>query len=210
MERKVKVIVVTARKGGTGKSTISSHLSVCAGPNTILIDTDDQANEGSCSTWIEARKEETPRFFSYDDFKNHGLEKLIQVAEDNHAEYVIVDTAPTADKNITDMMRLADIILIITEPSFFPLKSLPRSLKMVQASGKPHLVVLNKVRENRLEANETRAWFTESGLPFVQVNDLAPISRALPSGKTVHEFAPTTKSAEQVSELWNKITEIVK
>lgn len=201
----IRVIAITSRKGGTGKSTISSHLSVCAGPGAVLIDTDSQDAEGSSATWMAARSIETPRFFSYDDYKSQGLERLIQRAEAEGASYVIVDTAPSADAAIAAIVQRADVVVVVTEASFLPLRALPRSLELAAAACKPCLVVLNKVKENRRETLETRQALAEAGIAFCELADLADFGRALAAGQAVHEFAPRSKSSQQVAELWQSI-----
>lgn len=205
MERKIKVIAVTSRKGGTGKSTISSHLSVFAGPGAVLIDTDSQDTEGSSATWMQARDAAAPRFFSYDDYKRQGIVGLLDRAKAEGATHVIVDTAPAADAAIASIVQAADVVVVVTEPSFLPLKALPRSLQLAAAAGKPAIVALNKVKENRRETTETREALREAGIEFRELADLADFGRALAEGKAVHEFAPKGKSAQQVAALWQAI-----
>lgn len=201
----VKVVAVTSRKGGTGKSTVSAHLSVSAGVGAVLIDTDDQDTEGSSATWMQSRSATTPRFYSYGDYKRYGLEQLIHRAEADGASHVIVDTSPSADASIASIIGLADVVLVVTEPSFLPLKALPRSLELAAAAGKPALVVLNKVKENRRETSETRAALTEAEISFCELSDLADFGRALAAGQAVYEFAPKSKSAQQIAALWSEI-----
>jgi len=202
---KIKVVAVTSRKGGTGKSTVSSHLSVFAGAGAVLIDTDSQDTEGSSATWMQAREATTPRFFSYNDYKSQTIERLIQKAATDGATHVVIDTAPAADAAIASILKLADVVVVVTEPSFLPLKALPRSLELAAAAGKPTIVALNKVKENRKETAETRAALTDAGIEFRELADLADFGRALAEGKAVHEFAPKGKSAQQVAALWQAI-----
>lgn len=207
--RKIKVVAVTSRKGGTGKSTVSSHLSVFAGPDAVLIDTDPQDAEGSSATWMNARREAgvngAPRFYSYADYVSNGLERLLARAEAEGASHVIVDTAPAADAAITRILQQADVVTVVTEASFLPLHALPRSLEMARAAGKPAIVVVNKVKENRRETLEARAELQEAGIEFCELGDLTDFGRALAEGKAVHEFAPKGKSAQQVAALWKAI-----
>ncbi len=203
----MKVLVVTSRKGGTGKSTVSSHLSVFAGPGAVLVDTDSQDTEGSSASWMQARSAAEPRFFSYDDYKRQGIERLLDRAQSDGATHVIVDTAPAADAAIASIVQTADVVVVVTEPSFLPLKALPRSLQLAAAAGKPTIVALNKVKENRRETTETREALKEAGIDFRELADLADFGRALAEGKAVHEFAPKGKSAQQVAALWEAIEE---
>lgn len=205
MGRKIKVVAVTSRKGGTGKLTVSSHMSVFAGAGAVLIDTDAQDTEGSSATWMQAREADAPRFYSYDDYKRDGIERLITQAEEGGATHVIIDTAPAADAAIAMIIAQADVVVVVTEPSFLPLSALPRSLELAGAAGKPVVVALNKVKENRRETAETRDALNKEGIEFRELADLADFGRALAEGKAVHEFAPKGKSAQQVAALWQAI-----
>lgn len=206
--KKPRVITVASRKGGTGKSTVSSHLCVCAG-NAVLIDTDQQDTEGSSATWIKARREagltDAPRFYSYGEYADEGIDRLIERATSDGASHVIIDTAPAADAAITRILQIADVVVIVTEASFLPLHALPRSLEMAHAAGKPALVVVNKVKPNRRETNEVREQLKEAAIQFCELGDLTDYGRALAEGKAVHEFAPKSKSAQQIAALWQSI-----
>lgn len=203
------MIVVSARKGGVGKSTLACHLSVCAGPAAVLVDADDQDAEGSSATWAKARATATPRFYNYGEFKQQGIRRLLTKAEAAGASHVIVDTPPRADAAVAELMRLADVNIVVTEPSYLPLSALPRSLAIAQAAGKPVVLVLNKVKAQRLEAEQTREALAGIGVPLVECADLAEFGRALATGQAVHEFSPRSKAAEQIGALWVQVQEAV-
>lgn len=205
-----KLIVVTSRKGGVGKSTISCHLSVCAGPDAVLIDTDVQADEGSSSTWMKARSAQAPRFYSFADYRQHGIDRLLTQAEIDGASHVIVDTAPRADAEIAGLVSRASINIVVTEPSFLALSALPRSLAIAQAAGKPIVIAINKVKSQRLESTQAREALAEIGIPVFEFSDLADFARALANGQAVHEFSPKGKAAEQIRALWAQIEKDIK
>lgn len=205
-----KLIVVTSRKGGVGKSTISCHLSVCAGPDAVLIDTDSQADEGSSSTWMKARSAQTPRFYSFADYRQHGIDRLLTQAEIDGASHVIVDTTPRADAEITGLVSRASVNIVVTEPSFLALSALPRSLAIAQAAGKPIVIAINKVKSQRLESTQAREALAEIGIPVFEFSDLADFARALANGQAVHEFSPKGKAAEQIRALWAQIEKDIK
>ena len=203
------VIVVSARKGGVGKSTIAAHTSVFAGSATVLIDADDQDTEGSSATWMQARAAKFPMFYSYSDYKQYGIDRLLAKAKADGAEFVVIDTPPKADASITELMRLATVNVVVTEPSFLPLSALPRSLEIARAAGKPTIVVLNKIKAQRLETEQTRAALAELGMPVVELSDLADFGRALAIGQAVHEFNAKSKASEQIGVLWREIQKVI-
>lgn len=207
--KNLRVIVVTARKGGVGKSTIACHLSVCAGPKTVLIDTDEQADEGSSATWMQSRESDQPRFYSHSDYVRFGIEKLLARAESEGAEYVIVDTPPKASAQISELMRIACVNILVTEPSFLALSALPRSMEIARAAGRPTLIVINKIKESRLEAEQTRQALGALGVPVAECGDLTDFGRALASGQAVREFAPKGKASAQIEALWAKVQEVM-
>jgi chromosome partitioning protein len=56
----MKTIALLSQKGGSGKSTIATHLAVCAerdGKSVAIFDIDPQA---SAISWAHRRKSETP------------------------------------------------------------------------------------------------------------------------------------------------------
>lgn len=200
------LIVINSRKGGVGKSTVASHISVCAGEKCVLIDADPQANEGSCAAWHAQREPGcAPRFIEFSDYRRVGIDKLMSAAFDAGARYVVIDTAPKADSETHDLLARADLNIIVTEASFFALSALPRSVAMAQAAGKPFLVVINKIKANRLESAQALEQIEQAGLDVAVLGDLADYARALASGFAVSEFSPKGKAAQQIDALWQKV-----
>jgi len=207
---KPKIIVVTSRKGGVGKSTVACHLSVSAGPGAVLVDADEQAEEGSSSAWMKCRASDVPRFYSHGEYVRIGLEKLLAKAEAEGAKHIIIDTPPQATAQISQLMRLADVNVLVTEPSFLALSALPRSLAIAKAADKPVMIVINKVKAQRLEAQETREALAGLGVPIAEFADLTDFGRALASGQAVKEFNQKGKASQQVDALWSKVQKVIK
>lgn len=207
----MRVIAVTSRKGGTGKSTIATHLSVAAGPKAALIDTDDQAEEGSSSAWMQARGDApSPRFFSHDEFAGRGLDSVLEQCRSERASHVIVDTAPKADAEVARVMSKSDAVVIVTEPAFFPLKALARSIAIVRAANKPFVIAVNKVHNSRRESRETREALAGLGVPIVELANRVDLIRALAAGQAVGEFSPRSEAAQEIAALWKAIQGVMK
>lgn len=204
------VIVVSSRKGGVGKSTVACHLSVCAGESAVLVDADSQAEEGSSSAWAAARTLTAPAFVGYSDYRAAGVERVLELSGAGGASHIVIDTPPKADTEISALMRLADLNIVVTEPSFLALSALPRSLQLAQAAGKPVLIVVNKIKAQRLESAQARAALNELGVPVCEFSDLTDFARALANGRAVTEFAPRGRAAEQIRILWDNVQELTK
>lgn len=114
------VITIAARKGGVGKTTLATHLSVMvADPKrpVLLFDTDPQR---SLAWWWQIRLGETPALIECDA---RDLPKMIETARKERVAFCIVDT-PHAENSILEAMRVADIVLVPSRPGPFDLLAL--------------------------------------------------------------------------------------
>ena len=87
----MKTLAILSRKGGTGKTTLATHLSVAAesaGHTTALIDLDPQS---SAAKWRDNRDGDTPAVIST---HSERLSQILKLAEENGATFAILDTAP--------------------------------------------------------------------------------------------------------------------
>ncbi|MCH8999889.1 MAG: ParA family protein, partial [Proteobacteria bacterium] len=137
----MKVIVIAARKGGSGKTTLAGHLSVQAeragaGP-AALIDIDPQ---GSLTAWWNSRAAPTPVFAQA---TVPGLAEDIQRLRDSGIAVLIIDTPPALTQTIADVVGHADLVVIPTRPSPHDLRSIGATAELVEHLGKPLVFVLN-------------------------------------------------------------------
>lgn len=111
----MKVLSIVSQKGGTGKTSLATHLFVEAernGHTTALIDLDPQA---SAAKWGDDRESDTPAIIATPASRlNHWLE----IAEENGATLVIVDTAPNTSYETPDVIKASSSVLIpVNRPS---------------------------------------------------------------------------------------------
>lgn len=105
-------IAVLNQKGGSGKTTIATHLASALsriGHDVILVDSDPQ---GSARDWAAAREDQPVPVVGIDRPTLHrDLKNLV------NQDYVVIDGAPQASDLAASAIKAADFILIPVQPS---------------------------------------------------------------------------------------------
>ena len=106
------VIAVLNQKGGSGKTTIATHLARALqldGDGVLLVDSDPQ---GSARDWAAVREEQPVTVVGID---RPTIERdLKHIA---HKDFVVIDGAPQAADLAVSALRAADFVLIPVQPS---------------------------------------------------------------------------------------------
>ena len=202
-------ITIATRKGGAGKSSLASHLSVLAAAGNkpvLLFDCDEQ---GSLAWWWQLRPGETPALVECETSK---LAPILATAKAQGVGVCIIDTAPHDKVGIDQAMRVADLVIIPTRPGPFDLAAVSSTLKIVERVGRPALTVLNACPP-RTSANEpsivaeARAALEAMGatVAHTAIAQRVALSHAIISGSTVGEYEPEGKAAEEMTALWAEI-----
>lgn len=109
----MKVIAVLNQKGGSGKTTIATHLARALqmdGADVLLVDSDPQ---GSARDWAAVREDQPLTVVGIDrptidrDVKNVA----------RRVDYVVIDGAPQAADLAVSAIKAADFVLIPVQPS---------------------------------------------------------------------------------------------
>jgi chromosome partitioning protein len=204
----MRTIVLATQKGGSGKSTLAIGLAVAAvveGHRVALIDTDRQ---GTVSNWGRRRTLAEPRI----EPAGSGveIERALLTLGRNGCTLGVIDT-PATDNDLTvAAIGAADLCLIPARPSPADIEAALPTLRTVRRLGKPFAFVLNqtpprggRIGEAALALNSTGAL----ALPYVvQRNDHQD---ALGAGFGVTEFAPDSKAAAEIGELWRWVWQTV-
>ena len=203
----MKTIALLSQKGGSGKSTIATHLAVCAerdGKSVAIFDIDPQA---SAISWAHRRKSETPPVVKVTPVQLTGL---LKTAEKQKADLIIVDTAGRSDIAALHVIQVADLVLIPCRPSAADLDAIQDTIRLVtNANSKTAAVVLNQIPTRGSMGKEAQAAISE----YITV---APVglymrsaySRAWNDGRSVEEYEPKGKAAEEIKGLYKWITEL--
>lgn len=205
----MKILAFIAQKGGSGKTTLSVHIAVCAtrqNLRTALIDLDPQ---GSAYDWNESRDDGD----KLDAIKaNYGqLAALLKQAKAAGADLVIVDTAPHSDSAAAIAAQLADFVLIPCRPARFDLKAIGSTAQIINLAKTPAAVVINAAPRGKL-AEEARAALEQQGITVIEpvLHHRAAYSHAVIDGRSVHEYEPDGKAAAEIDELFACVQRLLK
>ena len=204
----MRVVALSSRKGGAGKSTLSVHLAVAAeaaGLATAVFDLDPQA---SAALWSDNRGEPIPAVVPAQAPRLRGL---LKQAVDGGADLVLLDTPPHVDGVAADAGALADLILIPCRPSAFDLDAIGASVRVAQASKKPCFVVINAAPTQGSEVGETRAALEAAGVHVaaVVIHQRKAFSARAHEGRTAMEHEPGGKASAEINALLIWVCETV-
>jgi chromosome partitioning protein len=198
-------IVLATQKGGSGKSTLAIGLALAAiqaGHTVRLIETDSQ---GTLSNWQTRRPFAEPMVEPI--YSAGEIETRLQSIEDSGVTLTIVDTAGGVSAVTTAAIRYADLCLIPARPSVADIEATASTLSVIRAWNKPFAFVLNQtpIRGQRV-SNAATVLSDEAALdgilaqPFIVMRN--DHQDALGLGLSVVEYAPSSKSADEVRGLW--------
>jgi len=202
----LRTIAVVALKGGSGKSTIATHLALAAhlrGLDTLVVDLDPQA---SASEILAARAESGPQCIQSSGA--HLLSAKI-AAEAARKQLLVFDTAAGALEDASEALVLADFALLVVRPTLLDLHALARTMTLVTRLRKPFTVVVNQAppaREGVESSHVTRAlkalaYMRASVCPAI-VHARTIYQTALETGRSVEEMSDATAAAEEIAALW--------
>ena len=203
----MQTIVLATQKGGSGKSTLAIGLALAAiqaGHTVRLIETDSQ---GTLSNWQSRRPYAEPIVEPV--YVAGDVEQRLQTLERDGVTLAIVDTSGGINAATTSAIRHADLCLITARPSIADIEASASTLSVIRAWNKPFAFVLNQtpIRGQRLTNAATtlgdEAALDTAGVvarPFIVMRN--DHQDALSAGLAVSEYAPTSKSAEEINGLW--------
>lgn len=161
-------IMVMNAKGGCGKSTLATNIAsyfASEGHSVALADYDPQR---SSLDWLERRPDNRPKIAGVAGFED-GLRHAPR-----SADYVIIDApARSHGKELTDLVRIAETIVIPVLPSTIDIQASDRFIKELKSVAKIErkeakiAVVANRVREYTLIFEELDEYLTSARVPYL-------------------------------------------
>jgi len=196
-------MVLASQKGGVGKTTLSGHLAIEAdkaglGP-VALIDTDPQA--GLTGWWKERpNAEHTPMIRIQPD----GLRATLRQLHEAGIGFVVIDTPPAITESIRETVRQADLVVIPTKPSPHDLRAVGATVDIVAGENRPMVFVMNMATQRARITGEAAVLLSQHGtVSPVTIHHRVDLASSMADGRVVREVDPKSRSAEEITALWN-------
>lgn len=159
-KRRMNVVVLAATKGGVGKTTLASALSVRAAEESkrvALIDLDPQ--ESLASWWERRGSTGNPKLFENVEATAEAIELLMS----RGFEWVFIDTPPGGLKFTEPAIAAADIVLIPTRASALDVEAVDVVVELCRARHKPFAFIINHANPQWKLTKSTAAYLRSSG-----------------------------------------------
>jgi chromosome partitioning protein len=199
------ILTIASQKGGTGKTTLAAHLAVEAGRTAgpvALADTDPQ---GSLADWWNQRTAEMPAFATVEIDR---LAAHMTVLRRQRINLVITDTPPALLETIRAAIAVATLVLIPVRPSPHDLRAVGMIAEMAEQAGKPFCFVVNGAASRSRIALEARDALAQHGpVAPVIVHQRIDFATSMVDGRTAGELNSQSRSAQEITQLWNYVRE---
>ena len=183
-------IMVMNAKGGCGKSTLATNIAsyfVNEGASVVLVDYDAQR---SSLDWLERRPDNRPKIVGVAGFEE-GLKHAPR-----SADFVIIDApARSHGKELTDLVRHAETIVVPVLPSTIDMQATSHFLDELKAVGKVArkqakiATVANRVRDNTLIFDDLDEYLSKTRTPYIAaLRDAQNYVRAYTRGLGIFEL----------------------
>jgi chromosome partitioning protein len=191
------------QKGGTGKSMLALNLAIAAeqsGEKVALIDLDKQ---GTIANWYGTRTTESPPVINHEQVGDLGsaLDRLDAAG----FSVVVIDTKGEDSHGTRGAMQHADLCLIPIRPAGPDLHASRPTMEALRAMGKDFALVVNQASPNKA-AKITAAVMTSLSHdgPIMPTAIAARMDHqyAYALGQGSLEYAPDSKAAEEIRDLW--------
>jgi len=204
----MQVIAVLNQKGGSGKTTIATHLARALqldGADVLLVDSDPQ---GSARDWAAVREEQPLTVVGIDrptidrDLKNVASK-----------DYVVIDGAPQAADLAVSAIKAASFILIPVQPSPYDIWAtsdlvdlVKQRIELTDGKLQAAFVVSRVIKGTRIGAEITEA-LTGYGLPVLDARITQRVSYpgTAAAGTTILDSEPDGDGAAEVRALLAEI-----
>jgi len=222
MSENCHVIALIGQKGGPGKTTLAINLASAVaeqGRVAVIIDLDPQA---TAANWKDRRDElkqprlENPAVISAAPGR---LRQTIDAAEQNAADFIIIDSPGKADNIAILAATYADLVLMPVEPRMSNLETIEGVRGLIQAvdvtqrrersrgNNPTAFVVLNKLHPSATTQAETLKRMVADAFPHIPVcphhiSQLDIFGTSQDIGKSVFDDEPKGRAADEIRQLY--------
>src|SRR5689334_3016748 len=130
-----------SRKGGAGKTTVAVNLTLAAramGIKAVLADADPLRSAGEV---LRGRSEAAAILFETTAPK---LFALREACARGGVDLLIIDTPAAPEPDVAEAVKVADLCLAVSRPTYLDLAAAVRSVAIIQRLGREGMIVLNQ------------------------------------------------------------------
>lgn len=203
----MKTLVITAQKGGAGKTTLARNLAVAAakdGQRVLALDLDPQQ---SLRAWWEGREDDAPIMLA-DDPAPHVLRTTLDAVQDRF-DLVVIDTPPAAPSWLTETLGAADLALIPVRPSPDDLRAVGATIAALGAAGVPFAFVMSQTPRAKLTDEAVRVLAQHGRIAPVNIAQRVIYAETAATGQGVTETSDT-KAAQELAAIWGYVKGLIK
>jgi chromosome partitioning protein len=160
--------MVMNAKGGCGKSTLATNIASYFADDGYEVALADYDPQRSSIDWLERRPSTRPEIAAVEAYKD-GLKHAPR-----NVDFLIIDApARSHGKELTNLVRHAETIIVPVLPSTIDMQASDRFIKELKAVGKVERkdakigVVANRVREYTLIFEELDEHLTSARVPYL-------------------------------------------
>src|SRR5690554_2227288 len=204
----MRVIAVLNQKGGSGKTTIATHLARAfqlEGRDVLLVDSDPH---GSARDWAAVREDQLVTMVKIDrPTLKHDLKNV------DHQELVVIDGAPQAADLAVSAIQAADFVLIPVQPSPYDIWAtaelvdlVKQRIEVTDGALQTAFVVSRAIKGTRIGAEVAEA-LNGYELPVLEarITQRVIYPSTAAAGTTVLDREPNGSAAAEVRDLAREI-----
>jgi chromosome partitioning protein len=206
----MQVLAIVGQKGGTGKTTTALALAVeahRAGRSVAVIDLDPQT---TAANWSDRRGE--GEALAVVSCQVARLGQVLAAAKRGGADLAIVDCPGKSTDALIAAAKAADLVLMPVQPQLYDVETLTNLMDVLTLAGQPSAAVLiNRAPVQGRRHIETREAVAALGLEVcpIVVYARAAHGDAGNIGQSASEFAPGSKAAEEMAQLYGYISVVL-
>jgi chromosome partitioning protein len=132
----------------------------------------------------------------------------LEVLRQQGFRLAVIDTPPAITMAIQSVIAVAELIVIPTRPSPHDLRAVGATVDLCDRAGKPLIFVVNAATPKAKITYEAAVALSQHGtVAPVTLHHRTDFAASMIDGRTVMEVDPNGRSAREVTELWDYISD---